>query len=175
MGLGLFDDVVAAHHPEIYRYLRRLTFRASEADDLAQETFLRAYRAWQTLAPDANVRAWLFAIATNLARNHFRAESRRRRAYVAAGERPAEADPAGPEEEHVFRETRALLDRVVGALPLKQRLAFTLRKVHDLDYEAIGESLQCSPESARAHVFHALKKIRVSLNGHELPVMEPSR
>lgn len=175
MGLGLFDDVVAAHHPEIYRYLRRLTFRASEADDLAQETFLRAYRAWQGLAPDANVRAWLFAIATNLARNHFRAESRRRRAYVVAGERRAEADPAGPEEEHVLRETRALLDRVVAGLPLKQRLAFTLRKVHDLDYEAIGESLECSPESARAHVFQALKKIRVSLNGHELPAMEPTR
>jgi RNA polymerase sigma-70 factor (ECF subfamily) len=175
MGLGLFDDVVAAHHPEIYRYLRRLTFRASEADDLAQETFLRAYRAWQGLAPDANVRAWLFAIATNLARNHFRAESRRRRAYVVAGERRAEADSAGPEEEHVFRETRALLDRVVGGLPLKQRLAFTLRKVHDLDYEAIGESLECSPESARAHVFQALKKIRVCLNGHELPALEPMR
>jgi RNA polymerase sigma-70 factor, ECF subfamily len=175
MGLGPFDDVVAAHHSEIYRYLRRLTFRASEADDLAQETFLRAYRAWQTLAADANVRACLFAIATNLARNHFRAESRRRRAYVAVGERRAEADPAGPEEEHVFRETRELLDRVVAGLPLKQRLAFTLRKVHDLDYEVIGESLECSPESARAHVFQALKKIRVSLNGHELAAMEPAR
>lgn len=174
MGLGLFDDIVAAHHPEIYRYLRRLTFRATEADDLAQETFLRAYRAWQGLAPDANVRAWLFAIATNLARNHFRAESRRRRAYVTAGDRRDEADPAGPEEEHVFRETRALLDRVVAGLPPKQRLAFTLRKVHDLDYAAIGESLECSPESARAHVFQALKKIRVSLNGHELPAMEPT-
>ena len=175
MGLGPFDDVVAAHHPEIYRYLRRLTFRATEADDLAQETFLRAYRAWQTLAPDANVRAWLFAIATNLARNHFRAESRRRRAYVAVGERQAEADLAGPEEEHVFRQTRELLDRVVAGLPLKQRLAFTLRKVHDLDYEVIGESLECSPESARAHVFQALKKIRVSLNGHALPAMEAAQ
>ena len=70
---------------------------------------------------------------------------------------------------------RALLDRVVAGLPLKQRLAFTLRKVHDLDYEAIGESLECSPESARAHVFQALKKIRVSLNGHKLPAMEPTR
>jgi RNA polymerase sigma-70 factor, ECF subfamily len=175
MGLGLFDDVVAAHHPEIYRYLRRLTSRASEADDLAQETFLRAYRAWQGLGPEANVRAWLFAIATNLARNHFRAESRRRRAYGAVGERRAEADPAGPEEEQVFRETRALLDRVVAGLPMKQRLAFTLRKVHDLDYEAIGESLECSPESARAHVFQALRKIRTTLNGHVQPLTESTR
>jgi RNA polymerase sigma-70 factor (ECF subfamily) len=173
MGLASFDDIVAAHHPEIYRYLRRLTWRASGADDLVQETFLRAYRAWPTLAADANVRAWLFAIATNLARNHFRSEARRRRAYVAAGERPTESD-LGPEEEHVFRETRELLDRVVAALPLKQRLAFTLRKVHDLDYDAIAKSLECSPDSARAHVFQALKKIRVSLNGHALP-MERTR
>ena len=175
MGLGLFDDVVAAHHPEIYRYLRRLMTRANEADDLAQETFLRAYRAWAGLAPDANVRAWLFRIATNLARNHFRGEARRRRAYVAVGGHGAEAEPAGPEEEHVFRETRALVDRVVAELPPKQRVAFTLRKVHDLDYEAIGESLDCSPESARAHVFQALKKIRLSLNGHALFATERPR
>jgi len=92
-------------------------------------------------------------------------------------------DPAGLTER--FRGTlgellgirfvETTLDRVVAELPLKQRLAFTLRKVHDLDYEAIGESLQCSPESARAHVFQALKKIRLSLNGHELPAMEPTR
>ncbi|HEX3175903.1 MAG TPA: RNA polymerase sigma factor [Methylomirabilota bacterium] len=174
MGLASFDEVVAAHHPEIYRYLRRLTWRASGADDLVQETFLRAYRAWPTLSADANVRAWLFAIATNLARNHFRSEARRRRAYVAAGEGSAGSEPAGPEEEHVLRETRELLDRVVAALPLKQRLAFTLRKVHDLEYDAIAESLECSPDSARAHVFQALKKIRVSLNGHALP-MERTR
>jgi len=170
-----FHQLVRLHQAHVRAYLARYVRDAQVVLDLAQETFLRAYRAWQTLGPDANVRAWLFAIASNLARNHFRGESRRRRAYVAVGERRAEADLAGPEEEHVFRETRALLDRVVAELPLKQRLAFTLRKVHDLDYEAIGESLECSPESARAHVFQALKKIRLSLNGHELPALEPTR
>src|SRR5437016_230004 len=54
-------------------------------------------------------------------------------------------------------------------LPRKQRLAFVMPKIHDLDYEAIGRSLDCSAESARAHVFQALRKIRLSLNGHELP------
>ncbi|MEK7715498.1 MAG: sigma-70 family RNA polymerase sigma factor, partial [candidate division NC10 bacterium] len=76
---------------------------------------------------------------------------------------------AEPESETLFNEARARLDAVVAALPLKQRLAFTMRKVHDLDYAAIARSLGCSAESARAHVFQALKKIRLSLNGHELP------
>jgi RNA polymerase sigma-70 factor (ECF subfamily) len=165
-----FDALVTSHHPEIYRYLLRATFRSSEADDLAQETFLRAYRAHRALPPDANARAWLFAIATNVAKNHFRAEARRRRAHTAVRETRTETDGAGPEGETLFNEARAVLDTVIAGLPLKQRLAFTLRKVHDLDYSAIARSLDCSPDSARAHVFQALRKIRRSLNGYELPL-----
>ena len=71
-----FESVVAAHHAEIHRYLVRATSRPSDADDLSQETFVRAYKAYRSLPPDANVRAWLFTIATNLYRNHFRAEGR---------------------------------------------------------------------------------------------------
>ena len=169
MGQDPFEAVMAAHHAEIYRYLRRVTFRSAEAEDLSQETFLRAYRAYKTLGPDANVRAWLFAIATNLGRNHFRSEKRRRVAHQAVSVESREADPEGPEDEARFGEARTLLESTVQGLPLKQRLAFVMRKIHDLDYDAIGRSLDCSAESARAHVFQALRKIRLSLNGHELP------
>lgn len=161
-----FETVVAAHHAEIYRYVLRTTGRASDADDLSQETFLRAYRAWRTLPPDANRRAWLFTIATNLCRNHFRAQKRRRIAYAAVGAAAFEADGTGPERETLGREAGALVEGVVARLPLKQRLAFLQRKVHGLDYETIGESLKCSAESARAHVFQAVRKIRHALNGH---------
>ena len=175
MGLQPFETVVAAHHGEIYRYLMRVTSRSGDADDLSQETFLRAYRAWDGLDESANVRAWLFAIATNLARNYFRSESRRRRAYAGVSDVRGDVDTTSPEEEQRFQETRAVVERVVDGLPFKQRLAFVLRKLHDLEYEAIGKSLACSPESARAHVFQALKKIRVGLNGHALPTMETVR
>lgn len=172
MGPKPFEAIVATHHAEIYRYLFRITARSSEAQDLSQETFLRAYRAYRALPPDANVRAWLFAIATNLSRNHFRAERRRRAAHAAVRADARGIEEDGPEEESRFNEARQLLDGVISTLPLKQRLAFTLRKIHDLDYETIGQSLDCSPDSARAHVFQALKKIRLSLNGHELPHAE---
>ena len=165
-----FDALVAAHHGEIYRYLLRATSRQSEADDLAQDTFLRAYRAHRGLPPDANARAWLFTIASNVAKNHFRAESRRRRAHATVRETRSETDGVGPEGETLFNEAWTVLDTAVAGLPLKQRLAFTLRKVHDLDYDAIARSLDCSPDSARAHVFQALRKIRRSLNGCELPL-----
>jgi RNA polymerase sigma factor (sigma-70 family) len=169
MGAQPFETIVGAHHGEIYRYLRRVTSRPTEAEDLSQETFLRAYRAYRTLSPDANVRAWLFAIATNLSRNHFRSEKRRRVAHQAVSVESREADLEGPEDEARFGEAQTLVESTVQSLPLKQRLAFIMRKIHDLDYEAIGRSLDCSDESARAHVFQALRKIRLSLNGHELP------
>src|SRR5262249_56712139 len=100
-----FEAVVAAHHAEIHRYLVRITAHASDADDLSQETFLRAFRAHRGLAPDANVRAWLFAIATNLCRNHFRGEKRRRLAMAAAGGAPPPAG-RGPPGDAVCPRTR---------------------------------------------------------------------
>ena len=162
-----FAAVISAHHGEIYRYLRRVIRWDGGADDLSQETFLRAYRARASLPPDANVRAWLFSIATNLAKNYFRSESRRRKAYAEV--RAGSSDTTdSAEAEAAARETEALVEAIVGRLPLKQRAAFTQRKIHGLEYEAIGESLGCSAETARAHVFQALKKIRQGLDGRGL-------
>src|SRR5437879_11092471 len=99
MGAQPFETIVGAHHGEIYRYLRRVTSRTAEAEDLSQETFLRAYRAYRTLGPEANVRAWLFGIATKLTRNDFRAEKRRRAALLAESVVWRGAEPEGPGDE----------------------------------------------------------------------------
>jgi RNA polymerase sigma-70 factor (ECF subfamily) len=175
MSQEAFESVVSAHHGEIFRYLQRVIGRAGDADDLSQETFLRAYRAYGSLPGDANLRAWLFAIATNLAKNHFRSEMRRRRAYGEMRASMREMVEAAPEAELVSRETGTLVEGIVRRLPLKQRLAFTQRKIHGLDYEAIGRSLNCSAETARAHVFQAVRKIRQALDGHGLLPEEPER
>jgi RNA polymerase sigma-70 factor (ECF subfamily) len=167
-----FETLMTAHHGEIYRYLVRATGRASDADDLSQETFIRAYRAYRALPPDANTRAWLFTIATNLSRNHFRSQKRRRLAYAAVSVTAGESDDADPEGEVLGRETGRFLQATVRRLPLKQRLAFLQRKIHGLEYDEIGRSLECSAESARAHVFQAMRKIRQALNGHALLEME---
>jgi RNA polymerase sigma-70 factor (ECF subfamily) len=152
-----------------------MTARASEAEDLSQETFLRAYRAYRALPEDANVRAWLFAIATNLFRNHVRSEKRRSTFQAAVLAERSEAGDSGPDGESVYRETRTLIEEVVTRLPVKQRTAFVLRKIHELDYDTIARTLDCSADSARAHVFQALRKIRLSLNGHALAASEASQ
>jgi len=174
MAEDAFEAVVATHHAEIHRYLARVTGRAGDADDLSQETFLRAFRAHRQLPPGANVRAWLFTIATNLSRNYFRGETRRRRAHLAASTDGPVTDAGWPEGEALLSEASARVDRIIAGLPHKQRLAFTMRKIHQLDYEAIGASLDCSAESARAHVFQALRKIRRGLDDLATVQTEPS-
>ena len=175
MGQKDFGAVVSAHHDEIFRYLRRAIGPAGDAEDLSQETFLRAYRAYATLPEDANVRAWLFSIATNLAKNYFRSETRRRRAYgdVQGGARAATSTTQ--EAELLSREAGGLVEGIVQRLPFKQRLAFTQRKIHGLDYGAIGKNLRCSAESAQAHVFQALRKVRHGLDGYGLLPGEPAQ
>jgi RNA polymerase sigma-70 factor (ECF subfamily) len=166
MAEDAFEAVVGAHHAEIRRYLLRVTARASDADDLSQETFLRAFRAYRALPSGANVRACLFTIATNLGRNHFRALGRRRRAYAAAALEMATDAPERADGRVLGEEARTRVEQVIATLPPKQRLAFIMRKMHDLDYGEIGASLSCSEESARAHVFQALRKVRRGLDGY---------
>ena len=172
MGREPFEAVMTAHHAEIYRYLRRVTFRSSEAEDLSQETFLRAFRAYRALPPDANVRAWLFAIATNLFRNSLRTSKRRQAAHDTVKGKGREDDGDGPESVALFNEVRVTVETVIDGLPPKQRAAFVMRKVHELPYEEIGKSLGCSVDSARAHVFQAFRKIRTSLADAQLPATE---
>jgi RNA polymerase sigma-70 factor (ECF subfamily) len=168
-GAGGFEAIVMAHHTEIHRYLVRVTTRGSEADDLSQETFLRAYRAWDQAPRDGNTRAWLYTIATNVYRNHVRSERRRKSAHATVEVVRRETDLDDPEAETLAGEMRTLTEGAIRSLPLKQRLAFTLRKLEDLDYETIASTLECSPETARAHVFQAMRKVRATLNGHALP------
>src|SRR5574342_750517 len=97
MGDDPFEAIVATHHGEIHRYLARVTARPAEADDLSQETFLRAFRAYRALPADANVRAWLFAIATNLYRNSLRSAKRRRAAHDTIKNHGHQESGDGPE------------------------------------------------------------------------------
>jgi DNA-directed RNA polymerase specialized sigma24 family protein len=136
---GLFEKIVDEHHAEIHRYIRCVVWRVDETDDLFQRTFVHAFRARRSLPADENVRAWLFAIATRLCRSHLRAVRPR---TVAQAPRP---------------------ERLTDVSGSAQRLAFAMRKLHGLDYEAIGASLDYSAESARTHVLEAMRKIRRGL------------
>lgn len=154
-----FEAVVESYWDEILGYLWRMVSGAAEAEDYFQETFLRAFKAYPDLDPEANVRAWLYRIATNVARTGFRrAASRQEREQKFSPQITWGADPT-----HERVQERLSFDRVVEivmTLPYKQRAAFMLRKYHGWTYAEIGEVLEGSQDAARANVYQALQKLR---------------
>jgi RNA polymerase sigma-70 factor (ECF subfamily) len=137
----------------------QLTRNPADADDLYQETMLKAYRAYPRLADDANCRAWLYKIASNAFLSGRRKANRE---TLFDGE--AELDVAAPSVDHAAKLDAAELlrevERFVAALPDKQRLALILRKYHELGYDEIAANLKSSEAAARANVHEALRKLR---------------
>lgn len=155
-----FDDVLARHQGEIYRYAIHLTRNPVDADDLYQETVLKAYRAFGRLDGEANHRAWLYRIATNA----FLSERRKRGREGPLDGTRAEAIPAAATDDAARIDAGDLLmeiEHFVAALPDKQRLALIGRKYHGLAYAEIAANLRCSEPAARASVHEALRKLRV--------------
>jgi RNA polymerase sigma factor (sigma-70 family) len=142
-----FGEVLERHEREIFAYALRLTGNRSDADDIYQETFLAAFRAWPP--PRAgNERAWLYRIATN------KVVDRVRRAKRLV---PLDLRLAAPERDGV---TLADLGAAVRTLPPGQRAAFVLRKVEGRPYGEIAQVLECTEEAARSRVAEAMKKLK---------------
>lgn len=146
-----FEDLLSGHAQEIYAYALRLTGNRDDADDIFQETFLAAFRAFERMRPD-NVRAWIYRIATNKAIDHRRREGRNARLgdleFVAA-----------------MRDgvTMADLTTAVRALPAGERAAFVLRRVQELPYADVARILGCTEDAARKRVSEATKKVKEAM------------
>jgi RNA polymerase sigma-70 factor (ECF subfamily) len=155
-----FDETLARFGAEIYRFALHLTRNRSDADDLYQETALKAYRAWDRLPCDANHRAWLYRIASNTFLSDKRKTSRLR---SLDADETVDSIPAASQDDDGRLDAGDLLRDVEGFienLPPKQRIALVQRKYLDIGYPEIAATLGCSEEAARRSVHEALRKLR---------------
>jgi RNA polymerase sigma factor (sigma-70 family) len=147
-----FQTLIDAHAATVMAVLRGAVGRDG-AEDVFQETFLAALRAYPGLDDDRNLRGWLITIAQRKAIDHHRARGRRPVPVDSVDEVAAEG-PEAPDAE---------LWAAVGALPPKQRAAVTLRYASDLPHAEIATALGCSPEAARRSLHEGLKRLRKEL------------
>jgi RNA polymerase sigma-70 factor (ECF subfamily) len=158
-----FDSVVEIYGSEIFAYLWRFLNGHEDVEDCLQEVFLRAFRAYGRLDHEANVRAWLYKIATNTAISLRQRRTRREAKEVMIDMEILSGKP--PLIEQV--ELKEQLGRVIGSierLPDKQRSALIMRKYQECSYTEIASILECSEEAARANVYQALKKLRAEFS-----------
>ena len=165
------EALVARYRDPVAHLLYRMVREPALAEELAQEVFLRVYRARASYKPTARFTTWLFRIATNVGLNALR-DGRMRRAretsmeaaLEAGGRLAVMADPAATAEQALLeRERRDEIRRAIEELPEKQRLAVLLHKYHEMGYAEIAEILECSESALKSLLFRAYETLRVRL------------
>jgi RNA polymerase sigma-70 factor (ECF subfamily) len=166
-----FDLLLQKYRTPLVNFLYRMVRDTATAEDLAQEVFLRVYRARKQYSPSAKFTTWLFRIATNLALNSMR-DNRHRKMDVSIDATPVDEDVApmqlpAPEmriDEHMIERDRAdFIRSAISALPEKQRVAVLLHKYEEMDYGEIARILDCSESALKSLLFRAYETLRVQL------------
>jgi len=151
-----FDQLVLRHQRDIYRLCYRYVNNHEDADDLAQEAFVKAWRAIPRFRGDSSFSTWLYRIAVNACLN-FRAAR-----GPASEELPGTiADPrAGAEARVEDEEEASRVREAVSRLPEKQRATLILRVYHELSHEEVAQMLGSTVGTVKANLFHALANLR---------------
>ena len=169
-----FELLLHRYRTPLVNFLYRMVRNREQAEDLAQEVFLRVYRAREDYVPSAKFTTWLFRIATNLALNSVR-DTRYRKLEVSidapigetedGDERTLDIPEKHPNiEQHLVEDARRKMIRhAIDKLPEKQRAAVLLHKYQELDYAEIAKILSCSESALKSLLFRAYEALRVEL------------
>jgi len=163
------NELMDRHSEKLFHYLIRVLQNEEDAADAAQETFVRVYRNRTRFKADQKFTTWLYAIATNLARDRMRWRSRHpvvsldERTFEGA--RPADAgqEVLTPREHLESVELSELVRRAVATLPEELRVPFVLAQYEDLSQAQIADVLNCSVKAVETRVYRARKQLRESL------------
>jgi RNA polymerase sigma-70 factor (ECF subfamily) len=157
-----FDLLVRKYQHKVVGVISRYNSDWSECQDVAQETFIRAYRAIAAFRGDSQFYTWIYKIATNTAKNHLVSQGRRPptddiaiddAVLLDGGTRLK--DGATPERELMRQEIEQTVFDTVEQLPEDLKIAITLREVDGLSYEEIAETMNCPIGTVRSRIFRA--------------------
>ena len=170
-----FELLLHRYRTPLVNFLYRMVRSREQAEDLAQEVFVRVYRARDEYVPSAKFTTWLFRIATNLALNSLR-DHRHQKLEVSmdapltlgaedGDEKPFEVADKHPtiEQEMVEEDRKRMIRHAIEKLPEKQRAAVLLHKYQELDYAEIAKILSCSESALKSLLFRAYETLRVEL------------
>jgi RNA polymerase sigma-70 factor (ECF subfamily) len=155
-----FDRLVQRHQRDVYRLCYRYVNNHHDANDLAQDVFLKAYRAISGFRGQSSFSTWLYRIAVNTCLN-FRSARRSETEELPEGlpdRAPLAADRLESEERS------RVVRRAVAALPEKQRATLILKVYHELTHEEVAGILGSSVGTVKANLFHALANLKKQLN-----------
>ena len=166
-----FDFLLQKYRSPLVNFLNRMVRDQATAEDLAQEVFLRVYRARKQYTPSAKFTTWMCRIATNLALNSVR-DNRHKRMGISL-DAPLDGEDSAPlelparerriDERIIERDRVEIIRRAIWSLPEKQRAAVVLHKYEEMEYAEIAGILDCSEGALKSLLFRAYQTLRVEL------------
>jgi RNA polymerase sigma-70 factor (ECF subfamily) len=163
--LDAFEALVRRYQSRIIGLARSYTRNTADAEDLAQEVFVRLYRSLGQFRGESLFRTWLYRIALNLARSHHARRDRQQAVWGDSGAADGESfDPAAeaPTVEATLVRREAI-ERALAELPEDLREVVMLRDVHGLDYREIAQATGAPMGTVESRIFRARQRLRVAL------------
>lgn len=164
MKVNSLESVYKLYMNDIYRYLLRLSGHPQTAEDLVQDTFIKAYDHLESYQGE-EVRSWLFRIAINAYIDWYRKEKRHVQIDPGLIEKLNRSLEPGPEEKILQREKIDTCLYAVNCLPEKQKQAILLRDYHNLSYQEIAQILELSLTNVKVSIFRARQKVKEVIAG----------
>ena len=166
-----FCELVKMHQNAVIGTVAKMLSNASEAEDIAQQVFLRLWKSAPRYEAKAKFTTFLFTIARNLVFNETRRKQRRKEHSLEEKEENSFSEMAdqhspAPDNEILKMELRAQVDNAIQALPQKQRMAVILRRYENMPYEQIAEVLELSVPAVKSQLFRARTKLRELLSDY---------
>ena len=174
-----FDLLVSKYQRKLGRLLSRFIRDPGEVEDVAQEAFIKAYRALPNFRGDSAFYTWLYRIGINTAKNHLVALGRRAPTSTEMDAEEAENLDSGeqlrdlntPENQMMSRQVGETVNQTLLELPEELRTALTLREIEGLSYEEIAAVMQCPVGTVRSRIFRAREAVAEKLR----PLLGTSR
>lgn len=167
--MDAFAALVRRYEAPLIHFCARMAGSLEDAQDLAQDSFIRVYRYLDRLRPDAKFSTVLFGMARNLTLNFIRDSGRRGRGHTTSLTREDETeqnvadDGPLPDEKARLREIEGVIGRALDMISPEHREVLLLREIQGMDYETIGEVIHCPPGTVKSRIARAREQLRLRL------------
>ena len=164
--LKAFDELVKRYEIKVYNIAYRFTGNHADASDLAQDAFIRAYRALPSFRGEASFATWLFRITANVCRDELRRQQRQKKVSLdemmsqPGGNPSLVSSDRSPQECLAIKEIQDFIQRQMDSLSPDQRLILVMREIQGLSYDEIASALDCSLGTVKSRLNRARQSLK---------------